>query len=307
MHFQELKATTYTAVSPYGYTPDAWIGILFIVLFALSTIFHLVQAIRYRLWWLLFTVVLAGIMELIGHGARLWSSYNIHINTPYLIQIVCTILAPTPLVAASFITLGQVIHRLGQQYSRLSARWYTIVFISCDIIALIIQALGGASADAAVNQNKSAKPGGNTMLGGIIFQTVAITFYMLLATEFVFRYLYNKPIGGRPIEKTGYTLDSKTKQMVGALAFSSACIYVRSWYRTVELANGWQGYIIRTQRYFVIMDALMIVFAMWIMNIFHPGRLLGPAPAWKFDQHVGSEGETRASEESSQRGDTEKQ
>lgn len=25
----------------------------------------------------------------------------------------------------------------------------------------------------------------------------------------------------------------------------------------------------------------MIVFAMWIMNIFHPGRLLGPAPAWK--------------------------
>lgn len=49
-------------------------------------VLHLVQAIRYRLWWLLITAVLAGIMELIGHGARLWSSYNIHINTPYLIQ-----------------------------------------------------------------------------------------------------------------------------------------------------------------------------------------------------------------------------
>ncbi|KZT70111.1 RTA1 like protein, partial [Daedalea quercina L-15889] len=265
---------------PYGYTPDAWIGILFIVFFGLSTILHLLQAVRYRLWWLLFTAVLAGIMELIGHGARLWSSYNIHINTPYLIQIVTTILAPTPLVAASFITLSEVIRRLGQQYSRLSARWYTIVFVSCDIIALIIQALGGASADAAVNQNKSAKPGGDTMLGGIIFQTVAITFYMLLATEFVLRYLHDRPIGARQTVKTAHALDAKTKQMLGALAFSSLCIYVRSWYRTAELADGWQGHIIHTQRYFVIMDALMIVFAMWIMNICHPGRLLGPAPAW---------------------------
>lgn len=42
-----------------------------------------------------------------------------------------------------------------------------------DIVALVIQALGGASAAAAVNQEKSAKPGGDTMLGGIIFQTGA--------------------------------------------------------------------------------------------------------------------------------------
>ena len=35
------------------------------------------------------------------------------------------ILAPIPLVAASFIILGQVIRRLGQQYSRLNAKWCT--------------------------------------------------------------------------------------------------------------------------------------------------------------------------------------
>ena len=47
----------------------------------------------------------------------------------------------------------------------------------------------------------------------------------------------------------------------------------------------------------VIMDALMIVFAMWIMNIFHPGRLLGPAPAWKDDSPVVVEDGARISEE----------
>ena len=85
------------------------------------------------------------------------------------------------------------------------------------------------------------------MLGGIIFQTgtslrftplllyrttdvgrsVAITFYMLLAAEFVFRYLYDMPIGNRPNVKTAYPLDAKLKQMLGALTFSSLCIYVR--------------------------------------------------------------------------------
>lgn len=45
------------------------------------------------------------------------------------------------------------------------------------------------------------------------------------------------------------------------------------------------------------MDALMIVFAMWIMNIFHPGRLLGPAPAWKDDSPVVVEDGARISEE----------
>ncbi|PCH37954.1 RTA1-domain-containing protein [Wolfiporia cocos MD-104 SS10] len=280
MHPQVDAQLKHSRFSPYGYQPDIWIGILFIVLFGLSTICHLVQGIHYRLWWILPTIVLAGCMELIGWAGRLWSGYNVLLNTPYLMQIVCTILAPTPLVAASFVMLGQCIRRLGQQYSRLSAKWYTAVFCSCDVIALVIQALGGASASAAVNQGKSAKTGGNIMLAGIVFQLVAITFYMLLAAEFVLRYLYNKPIKAGAVAPTAYGWDSNMKQMIATLAFSSLCIYVRSFYRTIELANGWQGYIIHTERYFVIMDALMITFAMWIMNICHPGRLLGPAPTW---------------------------
>lgn len=271
----------YSKISPYGYTPDAWLGYLFLVVFGISTLVHLIQLSKYRLWWLIPTACAAGILELIGWAARLWSSYNVLLNNPYTIQLVCTILAPTPLVAASFVILGQCIRRLGGQYSRLSAKWYTIVFCSCDVISLVIQALGGASAASAVNTGKSPKPGGDVMLAGIIFQLISITFYMLLASEFVLRYLYNRPIQGRPAVETGYTADRHTKQILCALAFSSLCIYVRSWYRTIELANGFEGYIIHTQRYFVIMDALMISFAMVDLNLLHPGRLLGPAHTWK--------------------------
>lgn len=47
---------------------------------------HLGQAIRFKLWWLLMTAVIAGIAEIMGWGARLWSSKNPTNITPYLMQ-----------------------------------------------------------------------------------------------------------------------------------------------------------------------------------------------------------------------------
>ena len=38
-------------------------------------------------------------------------------------RIATTIIAPTPLIAANFVILGQIIRRMGQQYSRISAKW----------------------------------------------------------------------------------------------------------------------------------------------------------------------------------------
>ena len=38
-------------------------------------------------------------------------------------RISCTIIAPTPLVAANFVILGMIINKLGDHYSRLSTKW----------------------------------------------------------------------------------------------------------------------------------------------------------------------------------------
>ena len=45
-------------------------------------------------------------------------------------RIVTTIIAPTPLLAANFVMMGRLVRRLGPSYSRLSPRWYTIIFCS---------------------------------------------------------------------------------------------------------------------------------------------------------------------------------
>lgn len=264
----------------YGYVPTEWICILFVVLFSLSTAIQAVQAVYTRLWWIYPTICVAGILEIIGWSGRLWSSLNPVAINPYLMQIVTTIIAPTPLVAANFLVLGQLIRRLGQCYSRLSAKWYTIVFVCCDIVALVIQAVGGGAASGAVDNNKSPVPGGHIMLAGIAFQLASITVYMALAVEFILRYMYDRPLRAAERTDTGYALDRKMQLMMAGLALSSVCIYIRSVYRTIELAIGWTGYVIETQRYFDWLDGGMIVLAMFAVNIFHPGFLLGPGKTW---------------------------
>ncbi|KAJ8507184.1 hypothetical protein ONZ45_g10430 [Pleurotus djamor] len=106
-----------------------------------------------RSWWLFPTACFGGAIEVLGWIGRLWSSYSVYESTPFQIQILATIIAPTPLVAANFMILGRIILRLGPSYSRLRPKWYTWTFLGCDILGFVIQMLGGLIVLAATNNN----------------------------------------------------------------------------------------------------------------------------------------------------------
>ncbi|KAJ6486972.1 RTA1-like protein [Mycena sanguinolenta] len=269
--------------SPYGYIPTEYVCVIFVVLFALSTLIHVGQAIRYRLWWLFPTAILCGALEAVGWGARLWSALQPVMFEPYEIQIVCTILGPTPLAAANFVILGRIINRLGPAYSRLSPKLYTTLFLCCDVVSLVVQAIGGGMAAKAVNMLKNPAKGGNVMLGGIVFQMVTITVYAFCAGEFLVRYLNNSPIRRDAATATlkPAPLNRNLKILVSGLVFSTLCLFIRAVYRVIELSDGWTGRIIHTQVYFNVLDGMMITLAIITLNAAHPGRLQAPTATEK--------------------------
>lgn len=181
--------------NPYGYMPQTYTCAIFLALFSLSTILHFGQALGSRRWYLIPTLVVGGLGEILGWAGRLWSSRNVLNITPFLIQISTTIIAPTFLAAANFIILGTIITRTGAQYSRLPARWYALIFVTVDVIALVIQAIGGGMASAAT-QKEGGDPnkGGHVMLLGIIIQLVEIAIYVVLAGDFFFNYARGKVV-----------------------------------------------------------------------------------------------------------------
>ncbi|KAH7344630.1 RTA1 like protein-domain-containing protein [Rhizoctonia solani] len=279
---QQLAKVQEIQGSLYGYVPTRWICILFVVLYAVSTALHTGQAIWSRIWWLFPTIVCGGILEILGWAGRLWSSSSPGLLNPYLMQICCTILAPSFMTAANFVILGKMIERLGYQYSRLSPNLYTVVFVSCDIIALVVQAVGGAKASLAVQlMNEDPEKGAKIMVGGIIFQMAAITIYTLLAAEFLLRYIFDRPVrqivsSDSETARPKPQLDTNITLMILGLSISTLFIYIRSIYRTIELLDGWTGSIITNQLYFNVLEGMPIIVAMYAINIFHPGFLLYP-------------------------------
>jgi hypothetical protein len=267
----------------YGYVPTLIPTAIVTALFFITTVIHLGQAIRYKMWFLLYTAVWAGVFEITGWSARTYSHFEPGKLIPYLIQNITTINGPTPLIAAYFIILAEIIRRLGPCYSRLRPKMYTTVFFTADIISLAVQGVGGSMAAIAAGNDKDPEKGGRIMLGGIIFQMIAITVFMGLASEFIYRYLTDKPFQREDNEPPSgnYFLDGKMKGAIFGTAFACIALYVRSIYRTIELIDGWEGRIITTELYFFAMDGAMIALMMYSLNILHPGRLLGPFTALK--------------------------
>lgn len=284
----------------YGYIPTFWICVTFVTLFSLTTIVHLIQAlfIKPRLYWLLPTTVLCGLGEVIGWSGRLWSSKNSIERDAFMIQICCTIIAPVFLTAAMYTILGLVISFLGSQYSRVQPKTYLKIFISADVFSLVVQAAGGGIASTA-NTDSSTKSGSNIMLAGIFLQLVGMIFYTIMAFEVILRFWFKKPFAGKTQAtssgassideenlKAGKNMSAdvlavdpsamstRIQLMILALAITTVLVFIRTIYRSIELAGGWHGHIIRTQVFFNVLDATPIFLALFTLNVLSPSILL---------------------------------
>ncbi|KAJ6493452.1 RTA1 like protein-domain-containing protein [Mycena sanguinolenta] len=269
--------------SYYGYTPTESVCILFIVLFGILSALHLMQATRYRLWWLFPTVILCGLLETLGWSARLWSSLNVMAPHPFEIQLIVTICAPTPLAAANFTLLGTVILRLGPMYSRLGPKSYTTIFLICDVLSLFVQGIGAGVAAKEVIKLKSPKLGSHIMLAGIVLQLATIFVYALCAGEFLWRFLKQRPLAKHTKSLAAYPslpapLTKRQKVMIAGMAFNLLCLFIRAIYRVIELKEGFRGRIIQTEVYFSVLDGGMIALAIFTFNVAHPGFLLYRVP-----------------------------
>ncbi|KAH7106661.1 RTA1-domain-containing protein, partial [Auriculariales sp. MPI-PUGE-AT-0066] len=240
---------------------------IFLGLFGISTILHIGQAVWYRLWFPLWTAVLCGIGELVGWSARLWCAIDPMADDPFLMHIV-----PTFLVAANFVILGRVIYLVGPEYSRLSPAWYGKAFLSADLVALVIQAVGGGMASSA-DDHAGSERGAQVMLVGIGIQFAALVIYSILATEFLVRVYTDRPMR-RANFGSHVNMDEKIKMMITGLIISAVFLFIRTVYRTIELTDGWDGTIITNQALFNWCDGMPISVAMLTLNAFHPGRLV---------------------------------
>lgn len=188
--------------------------------------------------------------------------------------------APVFYTAGIYILLGRFIKIFGPESSFLSPKLYLWIFCTCDVISLVIQAAGGGMASSASNGKGDTAPGTNTMVAGIVFQLVSISVFVYCAFDFL-----------RRTTRTGLIKVGKMDSinfMILAMIISVVFIYIRSIYRVVELSQGWTGYVMTHEVFFIILDGVMMIVAVGVFNIFHPGWLLPSDSAFTLPKYQAS-------------------
>ncbi|KAF3906828.1 hypothetical protein ABW21_db0200015 [Orbilia brochopaga] len=276
----------------YGYYPSLAAGVVFLVLFGLSTIGHIYASVKGRHYWYL-CFALGTISEMIGWGGRVWSAKCPYNNNAFLMQISTLIFAPAFFTGGIYYILKQFIDITGRQYSLIKPSLYLWIFIGVDVLSLVLQAAGGGIASS-----ESGKPDGDTALGtnimvaGVLFQMASITVFCVFYGAFLWK--------TREIQ-----LAKAIMWLTYATVLSVTCIYIRSIYRTIELLQGWDGYLITTERYFIALDGAMMIIAVGVYNIVHPALLL-PRPGEKVAESSIDEEAGARLQSMGQRGETEK-
>ncbi|KXG48802.1 RTA-like protein [Penicillium griseofulvum] len=255
----------------YGYVPSLGAGIAYCVLFGLSMILHTVQFAWKRQWWA--SVFSVGcLVEVIGWAGRTWSAKCPYNSVAFLMQISTLIIAPTFFTAGIYVLLGRFIQLLGPDSSIISPKLYLWIFCTCDVISLVVQAVGGGMASGEADKiGGDTATGTHIMVAGIVFQLFSITIFVFCAADFIRRVMRKRLL---------QSVTGSVIPLFAAMILSIVCIYIRSIYRTIELSQGWDGYLITHESYFIALDGAMMVVSVAIFNVLHPGWML---PSGKSD------------------------
>jgi hypothetical protein len=129
-------------------------------------------------------------------------------------------------------------------------------------------------ASVATNNYESPKKGNNIMIAGLAFQVATLLLFILLAVDFAWRTYSRRGI----LQVTA--LEHQRAQLhrswpfrafLVALSLSTLLIFTRCVFRVAELSEGWEGHLAKTQKYFVGLESAIIIAAVLLLSLCHPG------------------------------------
>ncbi|KAI9039847.1 RTA1 domain-containing protein [Aspergillus affinis] len=239
----------------YGYQPSLGWGIAFTLLFTAIAVGQAIHVLRTRAFWTVLFII-GAILEIIG-----WVGRTISHQCPY--SRTCFLMQTATLIMGIYVTLWVLIRDIGRHVSPFPPKTYLFICFIIDSVCLITQAVGGGLAGSAYSTGISIQTGTTIMVVGIITQLAAAVIFSFLLGIVIYR-------GGSELRA-----NPRLFYVAGATVFSTAMMIMRNLYRSIELTEGWRGYLITNERFVLALDALPMVLSMGIYVFFNPGEHFG--------------------------------
>jgi hypothetical protein len=205
---------------------------------------------------------------MIGYGGRILLYKNPFSFDGFIIQICCITISPVFFAAAIYVTLTRVSNYLGHEACRFPVKIYVWVFVPCDVVSLILQSVGGALSSTSVGGDKT---GEYLTLAGLSFQVFTLTVFTAMALDYLSRY-----ISYRKSQQVDQRRFISTRLKIFGVFFSASIIFIliRCCYRIAELGQGYEGSLFHEEGLFIALESVMVILAVFALNIAQPGTVL---------------------------------
>ncbi|GIK05173.1 hypothetical protein Aspvir_009276 [Aspergillus viridinutans] len=253
----------------YHYEPSLAAAIAFSVLFNITTLAHAYQRIKSGSKYMN-PFIVGGFFQVIGYGCRAASHFFKNSTTLYAIQTLLVLLAPTLYAASIYMILSRTIQFLhAERLSPVPTRWMTKVFVAGDILSFILQGAGGGVMSAGSANSQDI--GTYIIVAGLGVQLLFFGVFVLAAWIFHFRFS-----GSQEAKTSGNVPWMRSwNGLLWVLYLVSGLILIRSAFRMVEFAQGFDGYLIRHEIFMYVLDTALMFVLMVVMNVVHPSGVLG--------------------------------
>ncbi|KAF2221210.1 parasitic phase-specific protein PSP-1 [Elsinoe ampelina] len=266
------------SASVLEYQPSVPASATFIGLFSLWLLLFVVQGVWTRTWGFTAAMVSGCVLEIVGYLGRIMIHDNPFSFNGFLIQIICITVAPVFFCSAIYVLLSQIITHVDPSISRLSPRLVYWIFIPCDVVSLVLQAVGGALSSLGKTR-ADVDQGVHISLGGLVFQVVTLTAFCILFVDYI---ITCRRKGRQAL------LDKRLKVLLVATFLSALLILLRCTYRIVELHEGYFSHWFRDEPMFIALESVVMAVAVPCLIVGHPGFTLIKSKAFdKGDQEEG--------------------
>ncbi|KFY94515.1 hypothetical protein V500_03197 [Pseudogymnoascus sp. VKM F-4518 (FW-2643)] len=252
------------------YIPSLGGNLFFLVLIYLFVFAQIWLGVKYRTTSICLCM-LAGLgLESAGYIGRILLHTDPFYRPYFLLYLVSLTLGPVFFAAAIYLCLGRIVVIVGQEISWLKPRTYTFVFVACDVLSLLIQAIGGVIASIFPLTNQTMIDlGTHIMVAGLAIQVASLTAFTVIGAEFALR-VYKSRNHLNTAHANVYT-SQRFKLFLGGLTLATVCVFTRSVFRAAELSGGFTGHLANNEVSFMILDGAMIMIACGAFTLLHPG------------------------------------
>ncbi|VUC26720.1 unnamed protein product [Clonostachys rosea] len=250
----------------YKYRPSLVANALFIALYGVVLLLHIYLGIRWRIWGFMTFVIIGCIWSMVGYGGRVMLWINPWSFTGFLTQMICITGCPVFFTAAIYVTLSRAIRFFSPEMSRLPPRAFYWLFISSDIICLVLQSIGGALSSTS---SGASETGLHIAMAGLSLQVVVLVVFCGFFADYMIRYIKRQKSRLPPGEKA---IALRQRLFFGGLASAITLILIRCCYRVNELSEGYRNSDkITNQGMFIGLEGVLIYLAVVSLLIGNPG------------------------------------